>query len=216
MKRAGNGEKDTHTAKVGLKRKAIHMSTAQGAAETFRARGCPGAPRGSALQGPLSCCAQEARGQSQGSRTLRARTSVWAGQEGSPKSRDDCGMSSAGSAGPPTKQCRAHPAGQPPPAVPSPPCRATPPAAPSPPCQSPPGLPARSLATAQAGWCRSSNACRAPAAVYFSSCTAEMGPPRHPRQWPGSLGHRCAPKEPQADGLPKTCAHVARPPTDRT
>ena len=168
MKRAGNGEKDTHTTKVGLKRKAIHVSTAQGAAEMFQARGCPGAPRGSALQGPLSCCAQEARGQSQGSRTLRARTSVWAGQEGSPKSQDDCGMSSAGSAGPPTKQCRAHPAGQPPPA------------APSPRCQSPPGLPARSLATAQAGWCRPSNACRAPVAVYFSSCTAEMGPPRHP------------------------------------
>lgn len=54
MKRAGNGEKDTHTAKVGLKRKAIHMSIAQGAAETFQARGRPGAPRGSALQGTLS------------------------------------------------------------------------------------------------------------------------------------------------------------------
>lgn len=76
MKRAGNGEKDTHTAKVGLKRNAIHMSAAQGAAEMFQAQGRPEAPTGSALKGPRSCCAQEARGRSQGSRTLRARASV--------------------------------------------------------------------------------------------------------------------------------------------
>lgn len=186
----------THTPQSRFKKKKlIHMSTAQEQLQRFQARG-----RSRSSQGlcppryPLSCCAQEARGQSHGSRTPRARASVLAGQEGPPKSRDDCGTSSAGSAGPspavPTllqggpRVAPTHPAGRPTPVMleptlahPPKQCRAhpsgQPPAVPSPPARVP-WAPCTLPATAQAGWCRPTVCGAAPQSA--SSCPAEMGP----------------------------------------
>lgn len=195
------GRRHTHR-KSRFKRKAIPVSTAQGAAAAVQARPSRSSQGLCPPEYPPLAAVPRKQEAVHGSRTLRARASVWAGQEGSPKSRDDCGTSSAGSAGPPPavptppagwpRVAPSPPAGAPTPVMLSPPCRAPPKQCQAPPfeaapkqvpahpAQSPYGLPARSWPL-PSRWCRPFPVCGAPAPVCFSSCPAEMGPPRGSR-----------------------------------